>query len=130
MRKSFTVLTAVAAVGLLGAGVAAAGGPFSFGLFRDQQLANQSKDLFGVGQPLAASSTAQITQADAPGRPDEARDAGQGAAGARRHHPGTRRRRPDLAVAEQQAPDVPDRLQRGGHDRARAWSGSSSPPAR
>ena len=57
MRKSFTVLTAVAAVGLLGAGVAAAGGPFSFGLFRDQQLANHSKDLFGVGRPLDASST-------------------------------------------------------------------------
>ena len=69
MRKSFTVLTAVAAVGLLGAGVAAAGGPFSFGLFRDQQLANHSKDLFGVGRPLDASSTRQLTQAAAAADP-------------------------------------------------------------
>ena len=54
MRKSFTILTAVAAIGVVGAGVAAAGGPFDFGLFRDQQLANHSQDLFGVGKPIAA----------------------------------------------------------------------------
>jgi hypothetical protein len=69
VRKSFTVLTAVAAVGLLGMGVAAAGGPFSFGLFRDQQLANHAKDLFGVGRPIAASSTQQLTQAAAAADP-------------------------------------------------------------
>ena len=63
MRNPFTVLTVVAAVGLLGAGAAAAGGPVNFGLFRDQQLANHSKDLFGVGRPVPASSTRQLTQA-------------------------------------------------------------------
>ena len=106
MRKSFTVLTAVAAVGLLGAGVAAAGGPFSFGLFRDQQLANHSKDLFGVGRPLAESSTAQIIKADAPADPTKLATLAKGLQGLSRHHPGSRHRRSDLALARQRASDL------------------------
>ena len=78
MRKSFTVLTAVAAIGLLGAGVAAAGGPFNFGLFRDQQLASHSKDLFGVGKPIAVSSTRQLTQAQAAADPTRLATLAQG----------------------------------------------------
>ena len=69
MRKSFTILTAVAAIGVVGAGVAAAGGPFNFGLFRDQQLANHSQELFGAGKPIAASSTRQLSQAEAAADP-------------------------------------------------------------
>jgi hypothetical protein len=73
MRRS--VLIAVAATAAVAAatfvtiGSAAAGAPFSFGVFRDHQLADQSERLFGVDQPLAASSSTQISQADALAEP-------------------------------------------------------------
>jgi hypothetical protein len=69
MRKSL-VVPAIAAVALLvGVGVAAAGDPFGFGVLRDKELAGLSGPLFGVGRPVAESSTAQISQADAQADP-------------------------------------------------------------
>src|SRR5262249_52087656 len=65
MRKLIALpVAAVATVGLA-VGTAAAGTPFSFGVFRDRQLASMSQRLYGVGQPIGSSSTAQVTQAQA-----------------------------------------------------------------
>ena len=67
MRKSAAYAVAAAlAVLVLGASALAAG---DFGLSVQQRLARQSRDLFGVGTPLAASSSAQITQQDALANP-------------------------------------------------------------
>jgi hypothetical protein len=54
---------AVAATVMITAGAAVAG--FTFGQYRDKQLSAMSNNLFGVGKPLAQSSTKQITQAQA-----------------------------------------------------------------
>jgi hypothetical protein len=59
-------ITATAVVAATGA---AAASTFSFGIFRDHQLANLSDPLFGVGKPLARSSTEQISQQDAQADP-------------------------------------------------------------
>jgi hypothetical protein len=68
MRKRITI--AIVALGALVVGaVAAAAAGGSFGVFRDQQLAAQSNTLFGVGKPLGASSTVQLTQAQAQADP-------------------------------------------------------------
>jgi hypothetical protein len=58
-------MTAVAVAVVLALGTVAALAGFSFGSYRDQQLAGLSGQLFGVGKPLAASSTKQISTADA-----------------------------------------------------------------
>jgi Bacterial protein of unknown function (DUF839) len=69
MRRFVAIPVAAAAAVFLTVGTAAAGVPFSFGVFRDHQLAERSDRLFGVDKPLAASSTVQITQADAQADP-------------------------------------------------------------
>jgi hypothetical protein len=66
-KRIAVVAVAVAATVLITAGAAVAG--FSFGVFRDQQLSGMSSTLFGVGTPLARSSTRQITQAQAQADP-------------------------------------------------------------
>jgi hypothetical protein len=66
MRKRVAIPVAAAAAVCLTIGAAAAGVPFlSFGQFRDRELANQSSHLFGVDKPLAQSSSASISQAEA-----------------------------------------------------------------
>ena len=67
--KRFTTVAAVAVAVVLVLGTAAAVAGFSFGSYRDQQLGNLSGQLFGVGTPLAASSTKQISQQDAQADP-------------------------------------------------------------
>src|SRR5471030_916964 len=69
MRRIIAIPVAAAAAVFLTVGTAAAGVPFSFGVFRDHQLAEGSDRLFGVDKPVAASSTVQITQADAQADP-------------------------------------------------------------
>jgi hypothetical protein len=65
-KLGFVAVAVAAAVALTAAGAMAA---FSFGVFRDQQLARRSESLFGVGQPLARSSTRQIGKATALAHP-------------------------------------------------------------
>jgi hypothetical protein len=55
----------VGVVALTTAGLAAASGGFSFGVFRDGKLADMSSQLYGVGQPIATSSSRQLTKAQA-----------------------------------------------------------------
>lgn len=64
-------LSGVLAVGLIGLGVGAAfaGGVKDFGLQRDKELSSDSKDLFGVDKPIAASSTVSVDQATALANP-------------------------------------------------------------
>lgn len=62
-KKRLLAIIAVAAAGLLFAGAALASG--DFGSDRDRRLANASDDLFGVGKPVAASSTQSIDAATA-----------------------------------------------------------------
>jgi Bacterial protein of unknown function (DUF839) len=69
MRRFVAIPVAAVAAMLLTIGAAAAGVPFNFGVFRDQQLAERSNRLFGVDKPIAASSTASITQAEAQADP-------------------------------------------------------------
>jgi len=69
MRRFLSVPVVAAAAVLLTIGTAAAAVSFSFGVSRDQRLAAMSGRLFGVGQPLAASSTAQVSAADAQADP-------------------------------------------------------------
>jgi hypothetical protein len=69
MRKLLTVPAVVAATMLVAVTSAFAGHAFSFGVFRDQQMSDLSGQLFGVKKPLDASSSAQITQADAQADP-------------------------------------------------------------
>ena len=68
MRKRVLVAGLTVAAVVAATGAAAATG-FSFGVFRDQQLANLSSPLFGVGTPLNHSSTRQITQEEAQADP-------------------------------------------------------------
>ena len=64
MRKRIAlVIAATGAVIVLTAVTAVAA--FNFGVYRDQQLSHWSYPLFGVGTPLASSSSQQLTQADA-----------------------------------------------------------------
>ena len=68
MRKRITiVIVAIGAVLAITATAAVA--DFSFGVFRDQQLSNFSFPLFGVGHPLANSSTRRSSQSDAQADP-------------------------------------------------------------
>jgi len=62
-KKRWLAIMAVASVGLLFAGAALASG--DFGSDRDRRLANAADDLFGVGKPVAASSTQSIDAATA-----------------------------------------------------------------
>jgi len=65
MKKIMTVASLAMAI-VLALGVAAyADGHFSFGQFRDHELADQSGDLFGIKKPLDESSTKSISQAEA-----------------------------------------------------------------
>jgi len=64
MKKRLVILAAVLSVIGLGAGVASAAG-VDFGLFVQRRLADQSMKEFGFNGPLAASSGASITQAEA-----------------------------------------------------------------
>ena len=66
-RRLAFVTVAVSATVLITAGAALAG--FTFGQYRDKQLAAMSNNLFGVGKPLAQSSTKQLTQAEAQADP-------------------------------------------------------------
>ncbi|MCU1429267.1 MAG: hypothetical protein JWL83_3267 [Actinomycetia bacterium] len=50
-------------------GVAAATGSFDFGAFRDGQLASKSEQLYGIGKPVAASSTLAVDAATASADP-------------------------------------------------------------
>ena len=68
MRKRITLVIVVIGAVLAITAVAAVA-DFSFGMFRDQQLSNFSYPLFGVGKPLAGSSTLQLTQAEAQADP-------------------------------------------------------------
>jgi hypothetical protein len=67
--RTLTAGVAVAAAGVLAASAAGAVAGFSFGVFRDSQLSGLSGQLFGVGKPLASSSTAQVTRAQAQADP-------------------------------------------------------------
>jgi hypothetical protein len=69
MRRFVAIPVAAVAAMLLTIGAAAAGVPFNFGVFRDHQLAERSNRLFGVDKPIAESSTASITQAEAQADP-------------------------------------------------------------
>jgi len=69
MRKLLTVPAVVAAAVLVVASSAFAGHMFDFGLFRDQQLSNHANQLFGVAKTLDASSSVQLTQAEAQADP-------------------------------------------------------------
>jgi hypothetical protein len=69
MRRFVIIPVAAVAAAFLAVGTAAAVVPFNFGIFRDHQLASRSHQLYGVGKPLAASSTASITQAEAQADP-------------------------------------------------------------
>jgi hypothetical protein len=69
MRRSLAIPVIVVAGLLLSVSSAFAGHPFSFGEQRDRQLGDMSKPLFGVGQPVAESSAAQLTQAEAQADP-------------------------------------------------------------
>lgn len=63
-RKWFT------AIGVLGVATgAAAMADFDFGLFRDHQLDAHSNQLFGIVEPLAASSTESVSAATAESDP-------------------------------------------------------------
>ena len=68
--KRFMTIAAIAIASVLTVSTAAiASGGFDFGIFRDQQLAHKSGGLYGFRQPIAASSTQQITQAAALANP-------------------------------------------------------------
>src|SRR5262252_6452836 len=69
MRKLLTVPAVVAATVLVVVSSAYAGHMFDFGLFRDQQLSNHANQLFGVDKTLDASSSVQLTQAEAQADP-------------------------------------------------------------
>ncbi len=68
MRKRITLVIVVIGAVLAMTAVTAVA-DFSFGLFRDQQLSHFSYPLFGVGTPLANSSTQQVSQSDAQADP-------------------------------------------------------------
>ena len=68
--KRFMTIAAIAVATVLTLSTAAiASGGLDFGIFRDEQLAHKSGGLYGFRQPIAASSTQQITQAEAQADP-------------------------------------------------------------
>jgi secreted PhoX family phosphatase len=67
MKRRTLFLTAVIGAVVLSAGIAL--GAIDFGSFRDQQLASRAQQLFGINAPVAASSTASATPADAAADP-------------------------------------------------------------
>jgi len=69
MRRFIAIPVATAAAVCLSIGTAVAVVPFSFGVFRDHELAGRSDHLFGVDKPLDASSSASISQAEAQADP-------------------------------------------------------------
>jgi hypothetical protein len=69
MRRFIAVPVATATAVFLSIGTAVAVVPFSFGVFRDHELAGRSNHLFGVDKPLDASSSASISQAEAQADP-------------------------------------------------------------
>ena len=77
--KRFTTVAAIAVVVVLAVGTAAAVAGFSFGSFRDQQLAGHSGQLFGVGKPIAEIVESTDHPGCGTGRSDQARHPGQGA---------------------------------------------------
>ena len=121
MRKRITiVIVAIGAVLAITATAAVA--DFSFGVFRDQQLSNFSFPLFGVGHPLANSSTQQVSQSDAQADPLKLVTLASGLTAKVVTTQGPAVDGPDLALAERMEPDLPDRLQRAGH--VGPWSGA------
>jgi hypothetical protein len=68
MRRKHVVIGIVLLAGVM-TGVAVANGPFDWGVVRDRQLANHSWVAFGVGQPLAKSSSHQVTKQQALANP-------------------------------------------------------------
>jgi hypothetical protein len=58
-------MIAVAITALLSVTVAGAATSYDFGWHRDKDLADLSHKLYGVGEPVAQSSTKQVTQAQA-----------------------------------------------------------------
>jgi len=70
-RMTATTVVALASVLAIGAAAAAAKFDVGFGADRDQELAKNSDKLFGVGKPIAESSTASITQAEAQADPTQ-----------------------------------------------------------
>jgi secreted PhoX family phosphatase len=68
-RFTMTTVIAIAAVAAVGTAAAVAKFDSGFGVERDQELAKNSEKLFGVGRPLAESSAAQITPAQAQADP-------------------------------------------------------------
>ena len=70
MRKRLLVVTALLTVLIVAGGVAVAGVPgFDFGRFVESRLRSKSMVLFGVEGPLARSSTASVTAAEATAYP-------------------------------------------------------------
>src|SRR5262245_31226374 len=69
VRRSLIAGVAFAVV--LAATAAGAASSLDFGKYRDKQLADLSPDLFGVGRPIAQSSTASISQAQAQADPTQ-----------------------------------------------------------
>ncbi|HEY7282778.1 MAG TPA: hypothetical protein VID47_14425, partial [Actinomycetota bacterium] len=69
MGKRRWMWTGVAVALIVGFTAGAATAKFSFGVWRDQQLALQAPSLFGVDKPLAQSSSKQISQAQAQANP-------------------------------------------------------------
>jgi hypothetical protein len=67
--KRFTTIAAIAVAVTLALGTTAAVAGFSFGSYRDEQVAGLSHQRFGVKTPLASSSTQQISQATAQADP-------------------------------------------------------------
>jgi hypothetical protein len=65
MKKLMGVVAIAAATTLILSTAALASRALDFGVFRDQQLSSHSNNLFGVGKPIATSSTKSITQAQA-----------------------------------------------------------------
>jgi hypothetical protein len=63
--KRRVVVVGVALIATLALTGAVALAAFSFGVYRDQQLAGLAAPLFGIDKPISASSTKQITQAEA-----------------------------------------------------------------
>lgn len=68
MRRKLAVTGIVLLAGVM-TGAAVASGPFDWGVIRDRQLANHSFIAFGVGQPLAKSSSRQVTKQQALANP-------------------------------------------------------------
>ena len=68
MRRRLLIITVAAAAAVALTAVTAMAA-FDWGVFRDNQLSAHSNFLFGVGKPLDASSTAQLTPTQAQANP-------------------------------------------------------------